>query len=145
MSQVIRISDELYHRLEAHASGFDTPSNVVERILNAYDGLAPDLDIKECVSLGQDILPSDSLEIVYTASTEEEFKQKLIESKKAFIKLYYTNDTSEIKQWNAARFNESSSVDGNLRAGYLRSWKKKGIYKVEVSIDKNAFITEIKD
>ncbi len=37
MSKVIRISDILYKRLEAHASGFDTPSNVIEIILNAYE------------------------------------------------------------------------------------------------------------
>ena len=37
MSKVIRISDDLYKRLEAHATGFDTPSNVIEIILNAYE------------------------------------------------------------------------------------------------------------
>ena len=37
MSKVIRISDNLFKRLEAHASGFDTPSNVIEIILNAYE------------------------------------------------------------------------------------------------------------
>ena len=42
MSQVIRISDELYKRLAAYASGFDTPSNVIETILNDYEERNPD-------------------------------------------------------------------------------------------------------
>jgi predicted CopG family antitoxin len=44
MSKVIRISDNLYKRLEAHASGFDTPSNVIEIILNAYESNYSDSD-----------------------------------------------------------------------------------------------------
>ena len=40
MSPVIRISDNLYQRfLEAYASGFDTPANVIETILNKYEGV----------------------------------------------------------------------------------------------------------
>ena len=38
MSPVIRISDELFARLESHAKGFDSPSNVIERILNSFEG-----------------------------------------------------------------------------------------------------------
>ena len=35
MSQVIRISDEIYKRLESLAYGFDdTPSTVIEKLLN---------------------------------------------------------------------------------------------------------------
>lgn len=37
MSPVIRVSDEVYARLEQHAVGFDNPSNVVERLLDFYD------------------------------------------------------------------------------------------------------------
>lgn len=34
MAPVIRISDELFGRLEALAQGFDTPANVIERLLD---------------------------------------------------------------------------------------------------------------
>ncbi|MCK4946441.1 MAG: hypothetical protein KAS59_09285 [Alphaproteobacteria bacterium] len=34
MCPVIRISDELYSRLESLVIGFDTPTNVIERLLN---------------------------------------------------------------------------------------------------------------
>ncbi len=38
MSQVIRIPSDVYARLEQHAEGFDTPANVIERLLNHYEG-----------------------------------------------------------------------------------------------------------
>ena len=45
---VIRVSDELFSRLEAYAVGFDTPSAVIERLLNEYENKAtskPDNEI----------------------------------------------------------------------------------------------------
>lgn len=40
MSHVIRIPPEIYARLERHAKGFDTPANVIERLLDHYEGVA---------------------------------------------------------------------------------------------------------
>jgi hypothetical protein len=37
MSQVVRIPANIYSRLERHARGFDTPVNVIERLLNHYE------------------------------------------------------------------------------------------------------------
>lgn len=37
MSQVIRIPKNIYTRLAKHAMGFDTPVNVIERLLNHYE------------------------------------------------------------------------------------------------------------
>ena len=34
---VIRISNELYKRLESQAQGFDTPASVIERLLDASE------------------------------------------------------------------------------------------------------------
>ena len=42
MSQVIRISSEIYSRLERHVQGFDTPSGVIERLLDYYEGIEPE-------------------------------------------------------------------------------------------------------
>lgn len=42
MSPVIRISDELYTRLEQHAEGFDTPANVIERLLDTHEEIPID-------------------------------------------------------------------------------------------------------
>ena len=37
MSPVIRLSDLIFKRLESQAIGFDTPSNVIERLLDFYE------------------------------------------------------------------------------------------------------------
>lgn len=37
MTPIIRISDSLYDRLETLAVGFDSPSNVIERLINYYE------------------------------------------------------------------------------------------------------------
>jgi len=37
MSQVVRIPKNIYTRLAKHAMGFDTPVNVIERLLNHYE------------------------------------------------------------------------------------------------------------
>ena len=135
MSQVIRISDSLYKRLEVHATGFDSPSSVIERILNAYEGVeVPENSFDEISIMPES---SNKLEIIYFSTDEEAFKERFLDSKKAFVKIFYANDTSEIKEWNASRFTKDSKVEGNLRSGYLRGWKKKGILKAEVAIDKN--------
>lgn len=133
MSQVIRIPESLYSRLEKHADGFDTPANVIERILNYYE-------INYRVNEPEDepsklpISPPNELEIIYRPVGEDIFKKELLERKKAFIRLYKVDGTSEIKIWNASKFNLNSDVNGNLRSGYLRGWKNKGIYKAVIAI-----------
>jgi len=137
MSQVIRISDSLFKRLEAHASGFDTPSNVIENILNVYEGNDLDSTYESNSEHNTEIQPANSLDIIYSSNSEEEFKQELLISKMAFIKLHFTNGTTELKEWNASRFKKTSSVDGNLRSGYLRGWKGRGIFKAELAVNLN--------
>lgn len=43
MSQVIRIPENIYKRLESHSIGFDTPSGVLERVLDFYETHHPDI------------------------------------------------------------------------------------------------------
>ena len=69
---------------------------------------------------------------------EIEFKQLLLERKKAYITTFYKNGTSEKKIWKAKRFSESSNVLGNLRtrAEYKNGkWQEDGVTKIYVSID----------
>jgi len=140
MSQVIRIADVLYNRLAAYAEGFETPSNVMEKILDAYEGKTSSLKGDIGTDVVPEVEPSDVLQIKYIPDSEGEFKQQLLKLKKAYIKIYYTNGTTEIKEWNASKFSKSSKLDGNLRSGYLRGWKKRGIYKAELSVDRNQLI-----
>jgi len=141
MNQVIRIPQKLYNRLARHASGFETPVIVIEKLLNHYEknfSVVDNADITESI---QEIAPANSLEIIYFFESEKisekQFKAELLDTKKAYIKMYYTNDTSEIKKWSASRFTESSKVDGNLRSGFLRGWKERGIFKAELAINRD--------
>lgn len=138
MSQVIRISNDLYKRLEEHATGFDTPANVIERILNFYEGGDESNrgDLNDQPS-SERIEPAKELDIQYYSASEDEFKHELLSSKLAYIKLHYTNGQTEVKEWNASRFSQKSRVDGNLRSGYLRGWKERGIYKAELSVNRD--------
>ena len=47
MSQVIRISDELYERLGKYVLGFETPANVIEKSLNAYELLSSKIQTED--------------------------------------------------------------------------------------------------
>lgn len=135
MSQVIRITDELYERLKSQAEGFDTPASVVEKILNSYEanGFKPRHNKPE-------VIPAVSLEILYAGKSESVFKKELIKNKFAYITLYFTNGEVETKRWNASKFSEESNLGGNLRSGFLRGWRKKGIKKAELSFYEPTFV-----
>ena len=79
-----------------------------------------------------------SIEIVYHPDNDVgRFKQLLLKHRRADVKLSKTDGTSEIHVWNAGRFTEKSDVENNLRSGYLRGWRTKGICKAELSINKD--------
>jgi len=127
MCPVIRISDELYARLESNAVGFDTPSALIERLLDRCDG------INQAESSESMTKP----ELIFNPSDEEKFKINLIKKQQAQVILYKQNGTFERRIWNASRLSESSNLRGNLWSGLLRGWKKKGIIKVELSIQED--------
>lgn len=136
MKQTIEIPVGLYQRLGSHAVGFEDPSRVIERILDAYEDYR---GIKSLVSLKTVTEMPTSLEIVYYPSNEENFKRLLLQIKVAYLLLHKLDGSKEIKEWNAINFSESSSVNSNLRSGYLRDWRKKGIVKAEISTDRSVF------
>lgn len=134
MSQVVRIPENLYQRLSRHAKGFETPANVIEKMLIFYEK-------QENVESTTDIEPvtkaPNSLEIIYYPSGVQSFKEALLQTQKAYILLHKVDGTSEFKEWKASNFSADSDVNGNLRSGQLRGWKNKGIYKAEISTNKN--------
>ena len=130
MSPTIQISEELHQRLGKHSSGFKTPADVIAEMLDFYE--------RNGDGVIAEILPASRLEIVYyPVNDAEHFKRLLLEHGFAHIKLSKTDGTSEIYLWNAARFKETSSMSTNLRSGYLRGWRARGICKAELSIDKD--------
>lgn len=138
MSQVIRISGNLYQRLAAHAEGFETPSQVIERMVDFYEGRNNTMPLIRPIPE-----TPTKLEIVYYPNNSvDSFKEMLINNRGAYIKLHYTNDTSEIIKWVARRFTVASDVEKNLRSGYLRNWRDKGIVKAELSINEADLLQE---
>lgn len=133
MEQNIKIPNELYQRLGIHAKGFDTPANVIERLLDFYEentGVDSKVEIKTETNI------PTSLEIVFYPSNEADFQQKLIKAKKAYLLIHKADGSSESKEWNASNITESSNIRGNLRSGHLRGWKRRGIVKAEVSTNR---------
>jgi len=154
MSQVIKIDEQLYQRLSTHVKGFETPSQVINKILDFYEkehnresnSVENMIDRYE----KENNTPSDSSNhrmihatrreiIYYPIDDENTFKKALLQTKFAYVKLHYTNGESEVKEWRAGNFTKASSVKGNLASGFLRSWKEKGICKAELSINKSNF------
>ncbi|MCD4674743.1 MAG: hypothetical protein K8S18_01955 [Desulfobacula sp.] len=136
MSQVIRIPLSLYKRLESHAQGFQTPGDVIAKILDAYEKNQTD-NISPGIPKITNRLPSKHLEIIFYPPNDARFKELLLERREAWVALYKTDGSCEVNKWNANRFSESSSVKGNLQSGYLRNWRDKGIIKAEIAIDKD--------
>lgn len=116
MSKTITLSDSVFERLASRAVGFDSPEQVIQRLLDQVEFKA---DHKPSVSF----IPS-----------EEAFKEKLIETKRAEITLYKMDGSREVTIWNARRFNDDSRLRANLWSGYLRNWKDKGIVKAELEV-----------
>ena len=133
---------------------------IKQDFLNEYDGELIDTVLKELrIEIKQKNIEQNPIElpknqlkqevnIDYSAgvlpielnpSSESEFKQRLLSTKKAYITTFYNNGTTKQKVWNALRFSESSGVLGNLRSRpEFRNgeWQKLGIERVYVSIDK---------
>lgn len=138
MEKQIMVSSELYARLASHAKGFDTPTNVIERILDFYEAYQKCSDEKEFEKpKGNSAVTSYSIEVAFFPGGEEVFKKALLEKKLAWVKLYKTDGTSVVKLWKAHDFKEESDLMGNLRSGYLRGWRHKGICRAELAIDKS--------
>ena len=57
------------------------------------------------------------------------FRKKLLEDHKANWTLIYADGHSENGVWDASNITEKSSISGNIRSGYLRGWREKGIVK----------------
>ncbi|CAC9610589.1 hypothetical protein [uncultured Gammaproteobacteria bacterium] len=133
MSQVIRIEENLYQRLATYSKGFKTPSQVINKMIDFYEMKN---NIKPIIGLVKE--RPKSLEIIYYPNNDiNNFKKLLIDKKMAYINIHKVSGESKIIEWNALRFKDSSDVENNLRSGYLRSWKDKGIFKAELSTKKD--------
>jgi hypothetical protein len=61
--------------------------------------------------------------------SEEVFRENILKTHKANWTITYTDGTEKDGIWNANNITETSNIIGNIRSGYLRGWKEKGIVK----------------
>ncbi len=148
MTQTILLSDETYKKLASLASGFSTPSQVIEKLIDAYEkGINEPASNNANSNHIPNATPtrfgdnlSNNIDIIYFPNnSESQFKIEFLEKNIAYVKLFYANGEAKIKIWHRGLFTENSSVNGNLRSGYLRGWRDKGIYKAEVTTDQSNF------
>src|SRR3989338_9033625 len=109
---VIRVTYELYRRLEAKAQGFDTPSSVIERLLDASEGDTTPRSFTETSTASRPLLE------FYPGKPT--FKAHLVSQKPGKVVLHYANGREEERTWHAQRFTASSNLRGNIWSGYLR-------------------------
>ena len=116
MCPVVRISVNLYARLEKHAKGFDSPASVIEKLLNYYDG--ENTSIED--STGNSITAKP--ELIFHPSDDVEFLKKLVESKSVWVNIYNDDGNIETSTWNASRITPKSNRRSYICFGSLRDW-----------------------
>lgn len=134
MSSVIRLPERLYKRLGKYAEGFETPVQVIERLLNQLEGVEENEGENETEENFDD---RNRLPIKLTPSDVVLFKERLLETRMAQILIHYTNGRNESKVWQAYRFSETSNVMGNLRSRpefRQGEWQLQNIKYISVSI-----------
>lgn len=63
---------------------------------------------------------------------ERECQDAIIAAKAATVRIHYADGSVKDKQWRAENLKEHSYLRGNLKTGYLRNWRDRGIVKAEV-------------
>ena len=67
----------------------------------------------------------------------QEFKTRLLETKKGWVVTYYSNGTVELRPWDASRMSGDSNVMQNLRSRPLYrnpTWRERGIERVLATV-----------
>lgn len=112
----IEISEELYERLGRHVNGFETPADVITRILDQYE-----------------LRNTEKRPDLVFEPDEEGFKKELLSKKQAWKIFEFDDGRKQIEEWSANQFNENSNLRGNIWSGALRDWKNKGIKQLTLT------------
>lgn len=74
-------------------------------------------------------------EIIFASADEQQFKDELIKSKKAYFILTYSTGEQKTISWEASNFTSSSNLRANIQSrSFWRKKDEKGLVKVEVFI-----------
>ncbi|NOQ63974.1 MAG: hypothetical protein GQ582_05630 [Methyloprofundus sp.] len=134
MQKTIDILATLYERLGKLAKTFETPQDVISRLLDFYKMEEIDSPLLEPeVTV---IKQYNKLDIKFFPENLVQFKSLLLKEKQAWVLLHMNDGSKTLHQWNASRFTEGSNVLGNLRSGYLRDWRDKGIISADIAINR---------
>lgn len=113
----ITLSDATYNRLAALARGFETPEQVINRLIDAVHAD-----------------PSTKPELLLCPPNEDEFKNALLVSKQAKVEMFRKDGTCETGIWKARSISKDSSILSNIWSGYLRNWKEKEIVRAVFTV-----------
>ncbi len=145
MQKTIEISSNTYERLGKLAQTFETPQDVITRLLDSCEKVGSKIENNRIVNEATSILRNEpqnvrrynKLDINFFPPDLDQFKTLLLERNLAWVLLHMVDGSKKLHQWNTSRFSETSDVLGNLRSGYLRDWRDKGIISADIAIDKN--------
>jgi len=135
MNKQIEIPSTLYEQLGSLARGFETPAQVIERLVHHFLSARKETEATPPPPPEHAHLPP-KLEPEFFPSDKKEFKRLLLTHRRAWVILYKTDGTIDEKIWDAQNFSKDSDLVGNLRSGYLRNWRDKGIYMAKIAINK---------
>jgi len=142
MQKTIEISVILYDRLGKLAQPFETPEDVIIRLLNSYEDKQKKSDSVVSITTTEknthshNLRTYNKLDINFFPPDLLQFKSLLLKEKQAWVVLHMNDGSKNLHQWNALRFSDKSDVLGNLRSGYLRDWRKKGIISADIAINR---------
>ena len=150
-SEIVEKPDEILVDLISETAerfcGFKPDSESIERFVSRL-AKSPDNDIdekplpvlvRESLAQSTRLTGSDRLPIKLVPENSKEFKNALLQTKKAWIEVTYNDGHKEVKDWDASRMTSSSNVMGNLRSRpdfRAGAWQSKGIVSVRVSIER---------
>lgn len=115
----IKILNSTYQRLADIAVGFETPEQVIIRLLDSYDGKPK-----------QRTKPT----ITFNPSEVEAFKASLLKKRVAEVCMYRTDGSKSYSLWNASKLSETSNIKANIWSGLLRNWEDKKISSLALTV-----------
>lgn len=120
----IKIQQSTYKRLESLAVGFDTPEQVIIKLLDHFDANSK-----------KKVKPT----ILFNSGDEKTFKDRLLVERVAEVCLHKVDGQKVYSIWNASKLSKSSNIKANIWSGLLRNWEDKKIITLELTVLPNDF------